>query len=218
MKAKDFFGKFTSRYLWGHLTAMLVVLILIGLGVKFGLAAYTRHGEGIKVPDLYGTDFKKALVMLEEKGLTIIVNDSGYNKRMPANCILTQTPAAGNHVKEGRTIFVTVNSTASPSVAIPDLIDNSSYREAQARLTAIGFRLLPPKRIDGEQDWLYGIQCGGRSLHTGDMVSIESPLTLIIGNGTYEEEDEMMLFASPDGEGMSDDFMEVDETTGNDEN
>lgn len=218
MKAKDFFGKFTSRYLWGHLAAMLVVLILIGLGVKFGLAAYTRHGEGIKVPDLYGTDFKKALVMLEEKGLTIIVNDSGYNKRMPANCILTQTPAAGNHVKEGRTIFVTVNSTASPSVAIPDLIDNSSYREAQARLTAIGFRLLPPKRIDGEQDWLYGIQCGGRSLHTGDMVSIESPLTLIIGNGTYEEEDEMMLFASPDGEGMSDDFMEVDETTGNDEN
>ena len=198
--------------------AMLVVLILIGLGVKFGLAAYTRHGEGIKVPDLYGTDFKKALVMLEEKGLTIIVNDSGYNKRMPANCILTQTPAAGNHVKEGRTIFVTVNSTASPSGAIPDLIDNSSYREAQARLTAIGFRLLPPKRIDGEQDWLYGIQCGGRSLHTGDMVSIESPLTLIIGNGTYEEEDEMMLFASPDGEGMSDDFMEVDETTGNDEN
>lgn len=214
MDAKEFFGKFKSTYLLGNLLAMLLVVVLIGVGVKFGLEAYTHHGEGITVPNLYGTDFKKAMSMLHEQGLLIVVNDSGYNKRMPANCILTQAPGAGTSVKEGRTIYVTVNSTASPTVAIPDLIENSSYREAQARLAAIGFRLLPPVRIDGEQDWLYDIQCNGRSVHAGDMVSIESPLTLVIGNGMFgEEDDEMMQLDSLEGNGDVDDFQEIGTST-----
>jgi beta-lactam-binding protein with PASTA domain len=142
--------------------------------------------------------------MLNEKQLLIIANDTGYNKRMPANCILTQTPGVGTKVKEGRTIYVTINSDSSPTLAIPDLIDNSSYREAQARLASLGFRLLPPKRIDGERDWVYGIMSGGRSLQTGDKVSIESALTLVIGNGLYEDEDDETL--------MSDSVMNSNQT------
>jgi beta-lactam-binding protein with PASTA domain len=204
MNVKEFFGKFISRYLLLHFTAMLVVIIAICIGIKYGLEYYTHHGEGIEVPDLYGVDFNRAFLMLNEKQLLIIANDTGYNKRMPANCILTQTPGVGTKVKEGRTIYVTINSDSSPTLAIPDLIDNSSYREAQARLASLGFRLLPPKRIDGERDWVYGIMSGGRSLQTGDKVSIESALTLVIGNGLYEDEDDETL--------MSDSVMNSNQT------
>ena len=57
---------------------------------------------------------------------------------------------------------MTVNSPSSPTFAIPDIVDNSSVREAEAKLTAMGFRLLPAQQVEGEKDWVYGIICRGR--------------------------------------------------------
>ncbi len=216
MKAKEFFGKFCSLYLWGNLLAMVLVIVGLCLGVKYGLEAYTHHGEGIEVPALVNMRADNARVLLIEKGLELMVADSGYNKRLPADCILAQSPGAGTKVKEGRIIYVTINSPSSPSFPIPDLIDNSSYREAEAKLTAIGFKLLPPKRITGERDWVYGILCRGHHVNTGDHVSIESPLTLIIGNGQYGE-DEDIDYTEPEAfdgdftDSETDEFEEVTE-------
>ncbi len=216
MKAKEFFGKFCSLYLWGNLLAMVLVIVGLCLGVKYGLEAYTHHGEGIEVPALVNMRADNARVLLIEKGLELMVADSGYNKRLPADCILAQSPGAGTKVKEGRVIYVTINSPSSPSFPIPDLIDNSSYREAEAKLTAIGFKLLPPKRITGERDWVYGILCRGHHVNTGDHVSIESPLTLIIGNGQYGE-DEDIDYTEPEAvdgdftDSETDEFEEVTE-------
>lgn len=191
MKAKDFFGKFKSGFLWGNLAAMVVVIILLGLGVKYGLEIYTRHDNGVKIPKIEGMLYTKALSLIEADGLRIMVSDSGYNKRLPADCILAQNPGPGSMVKEGHTVYVTVNSPSSPSFAIPDVIDNSSYREAEAKLMALGFRLLPPQYVTGEKDWVYGILCRGRRVATGDRISIESPLTLMIGSGEYDSGEEV---------------------------
>ena len=213
MDVKVFFGKFVSGYLWGHLLAMTLVIVGLCFGVKYGLAIYTHHGEGIALPNLRGMSYAKAIEMMEEQGIYVVANDTGYNKKMEAGCVLLQTPGAGTKVKEGRTIFVTINSTSSPAVKIPDIIDNSSFREAQAKLTALGFRLLEPKVIDGERDWVYDVQAGGRSLQQGDMVPIETPLTLVIGNGMIgEESEEDMMLDMPDSTDMeTDDFEEVTE-------
>ena len=213
MDVKVFFGKFVSGYLWGHLLAMTLVIVGLCFGVKYGLAIYTHHGEGIALPNLRGMSYAKAIEMMEEQGIYVVANDTGYNKKMEAGCVLLQTPGAGTKVKEGRTIFVTINSTSSPAVKIPDIIDNSSFREAQAKLTALGFRLLEPKVIDGERDWVYDVQAGGRSLQQGDMVPSETPLTLVIGNGMIgEESEEDMMLDMPDSTDLeTDDFEEVTE-------
>ena len=191
MKAKEFFGKLCSKFLIGNLLAMVLVVIALMMGVKFGLDWYTHHGEGIKVPQLEGMQYAKAYNIVVNSGLNIIVSDSGYNKRLPADCMLNQNPGPGTMVKSGHTVYVTVNSPSSPSFAIPDVVDNSSYREAEAKLMALGFKLLPPKQIEGEKDWVYGILCRGRRVATGDRVSIEDPLTLIIGNGSYDTDEEI---------------------------
>lgn len=213
MDVKVFFGKFVSGYLWGHLLAMTLVIVGLCFGVKYGLAIYTHHGEGIALPNLRGMSYAKAIEMMEEQGIYVVANDTGYNKKMEAGCVLMQTPGAGTKVKEGRTIFVTINSTSSPAVKIPDIIDNSSFREAQAKLTALGFRLLEPKVIDGERDWVYDVQAGGRSLQQGDIVPIETPLTLVIGSGMIgEESEEDMMLDMPDSTDLEiDDFEEVTE-------
>lgn len=187
MDTKEFFGKFKSKYIWGNLLAMALTVVLLCVGVKFGLDIYTHHGEGVPVPNLTGMTFNNAAHLLDSNGLRIVVSDSGYNKRLPADCILAQSPGEGTSVKKGHTIYVTVNSPSSPTVTIPDIIDNSSVREATAKLTALGFKLLEPKVVTGEKDWVYGILCRGRRVSAGDRVSIDLPLSLMVGNGEYED-------------------------------
>jgi len=220
MKSKDFFGKFLSRYLWGNFLAMAIVVAALCLGVKYGLGIYTRHDEGIPVPKITSMNFEKARNLLEMDGLHIEVSDSGFNRRLPADCILAQNPGYGTKVKEGRTIYVTVNAPASPTVSIPDVIDNCSRREAEAKLTALGFRLLEPKYVAGEKDWVVGIVSRGRDISTGDRISIEHPLMLVLGNGSYDNNYDDINYIAPmeysiepqnDAEGTTDDFEVVTE-------
>jgi beta-lactam-binding protein with PASTA domain len=193
-------GKIADWRFWAHLLAMLLVMLLFCIGVKVGLDIYTRHGQEVEVPNLMNMSFDQAKLLLDEYDLNIQVADSGYNKRMPADCILAQMPGATAKVKAGHIIYVTVNSPSSPTVTIPDIIDNSSLREAEAKLAAMGFKLLPPKRIVGEKDWVYGIISRGRRVGTGDRVSTDAPLTLIVGTGGYEaEEDDMDYYSDPIG-------------------
>jgi beta-lactam-binding protein with PASTA domain len=210
----NFLRKLFGNYIVRHLMAMVLVVILLCVGVGFGLDAYTHHGEGIVVPDLKGMTYEKAYALLDEKGLAIVVNDSGYNKQLPANSVLAQTPAFGQKVKQGHIIYVTVNSPHSPTFAIPDIVDNSSLREAEARLMAMGFRLTAPQLIDGEKDWVYGILCQGRRISNGDRIPIDYPLTLMVGKGTFDDADSI-LYVEPVGESEVDEFEEVKEPSVN---
>ena len=195
---------------------MALVVILLVVGVNYGLDWYTHHGESIRVPNIEGMRITKAREMMEECGLEFVVTDSGYNKRLPADCVLTQSPGAGLTVKSGHTIYVTINSSNSPSVAIPDVVDNCSYREAEAKLISLGFKVLPPQYVTGEKDWVYGVSCNGRKVSTGERISIEQPLTLLIGSGQYGADEELNVIGGDDammqsGNGEVDDFEEVTE-------
>ncbi len=216
MKTKEFFGKFCSKFLIWNLIAMALVVILLIVGVNYGLDWYTHHGESIRVPNIEGMRIDKARETMEECGLEIVVTDSGYNRRLPADCVLTQNPGAGLTVKSGHIIYVTINSSNSPSVAIPDVVDNSSYREAEAKLISLGFKVLPPQYVTGEKDWVYGVSCNGRKVSTGERVSIEQPLTLLVGSGQYSADEELNVVGDDDammqsGDGEVDDFEEVKE-------
>ena len=216
MNAKEFFKKVCSRFVLLNLLAMALVVALLCLGVGYGLDFYTHHGEGIEVPELEGMRYQKAYFLLQEKGLNIVVSDSGYNKAMPADCILAQVPGHGQKVKEGHTIYVTVNSPSSPTFAIPDIVDNSSLREAEAKLTALGFRLMPAQRVTGEKDWVYGLLCRGRRISNGDRVPIDYPLTLMVGSGAFDDSDDVDYVDADNSsefssDGDVDDFEEVTE-------
>lgn len=209
MRVKVFFGKFVSRYLLLHLLGMVLFIAALCLGVKYGLNIYTHHGENVEVPDVTGMDFKQALALLDNKDLLITVVDTGHNKKLPNQCILNQTPTGGSSVKKSHCVYVTINSHTMPSIKIPDLINNCSYREAQARLTSLGFKMQEPIKRDGEpKDWVVGIKYRGREIETGEMIPIESELALIIGNGAGDDENEYdMMLDAPD----SDNGDEVDE-------
>lgn len=200
--------KLLSPIVWGNLLAMVLVTIVLSLVVWQVMASYTHHGESIQVPELKGLQMTDAQYRLEQLGLHAMVVDSSYHKGMAPGCVLDYTPAAGRRVKSGRNIYITVNTERTPTVALPDLVDNSSLREAQAELTAMGFRLAPVELVHGDKEWVYGIKSGGRNVYAGERVSIDVPLVLQVGNGDTEGEDESQNDVTIDSYDILDDVLE----------
>lgn len=193
MNGKEFLNKFKSTYLWANLLGMVLVIVLIVMGVKFGMDTYTHHGEAIAVPDVRRRSFDEAERLLKQLGFNVEVVDTGYVKTLPADAVLELSPEAGSKVKSGRTIYLTINASDSPVLTLPDVIDNCSFREAQAKLTAMGFLVGDPQYITGEKDWVYGVKCNGKSLNAGARVSIEDKVVLQVGSGTRDASEEVIV-------------------------
>lgn len=197
MKTSEFIRKLFSRYLWLNLCAMAAVILLLVLGTGLAMNLYTRHGETITVPDVRKHQYEASLLKLQDLGMVVVINDTGYVKTLPPGIILKQMPAPGTIVKSGRTIYLTINATDSPTLVLPDIVDNCSLREAMARLNAIGFKLGDTQYVPGEKDWVYGILVNGKNVASGDRISIESKLILQVGNGQRDAADSVYMTEMP---------------------
>lgn len=183
MTIKEFFSFRQNKYFWVNIIAMVVVVFVLLFVVLKGLDIYTRHGEAVAVPDVKGMRVEEAEKIFRNHGLNCVVSDSSYVKTLPAGSILEYNPAAGQKVKEGRTIYITINALNIPLMTVPDVADNSSLRQAEARILASGFKLAQIQYVAGEKDWVYGVKYKGRQLSIGDKVPTGSVLTLMVGNG-----------------------------------
>ena len=165
MTIKEFFSFKTNKYFWVNILVMIVAVV---------------------VPDVKGMTVDEASKMFRNHGLVCVVSDSNYVKNMAAGIVLDVNPGIGQKVKEGRTIYLTINTLSIPLRAVPDVADNSSLRQAQAKVLAAGFKLTEIQLMNGEKDWVYGIKYQGRSLNAGDKVPLGAALTLMVGNGENE--------------------------------
>ena len=179
---KEFFSFKKNGFFWLNLAGMIILSVAAVFGTLAWLDSYTHHGESHVVPDVKNKTVTAAHAALRSQLLKGTVTDSVYIKGMPNGIVLEQKPASGARVKEGRMVYLTVTTTDVPVVKLPDLIDNSSFRQAEAKLKAMGFRLTEPEFVVGEQDWIYGIKYRGRLLKTNDPIPHEALLTLCVGN------------------------------------
>lgn len=201
MALKVFFSKLTSKVIWLNLLGMALLIGLIAFGVWRGLEIYTRHGETVSVPDVKRMPLNDAVYTLNRHGLQAEVVDSGYNRNQNPGTILEQNKPAGAVVKPGRTIYLTIATRKSPTRVLPNISDNCSLREAEAKLKAVGFKLAPCEYIDGEADWVYRVKSGGRVVENGQRVDQDVPIVLIVGRG-YDRDKELDE-SSLDADGMT---------------
>lgn len=201
MTIKEFFSFRQNRFFWLNILAMIIVLVAVVYGVLKGLDVYTRHGQAVTVPDIKGMSVAQAQQLLLNRGLSGVVSDSTYVKKLPAGSILDHNPSAGQRVKQGRIVYLTINTLSVPLCNVPDVADNSSLRQAEARLLAAGFRLDSIRKIPGEIDWVYSVEYKGRPLAIGEQVPVGSMLRLVVGNGEKEPE-------------LETDFLGVEDTAG----
>ncbi len=207
VKTSEFMRKLACKSLWMNLVAMAAVIVFLILGTELAMNIYTHHGESISVPDVRKHSYEASLKVLEDLGFEVIINDTGYVKNLPPGTILDQLPTPGTKVKSGRIIYLTVNATDSPTLIMPDIIDNCSLREAMARLTALGFKLGQTQFVPGEKDWVYGILVNGKNVSAGDRISIESKLIIQAGNGQRDAADSIYMTDTHDDYYESEEYM-----------
>ncbi len=179
--------KSTKRIILINLIAMAIVVAATPFIVLEWLDSYTLHGKAIEVPNVCGLTLDEGAASLQKHMLGYEIVDYKYQKGAKENEILEQRPAANAKVKKDRKIMLTLNSNKEPTIALPDVADNCSLREAVARLRAAGFKLTEHDTIKGEKDWVYSVMKDEDTLKNGEQVAIGSTLTLIIGSGAEEE-------------------------------
>lgn len=172
---------------------MAAVIIAVPFAVLEWLDDYTLHGKVIEVPDVCGKSLDDGERLLNEKLLGYEIVDYKYQKGAAENEILEQRPAGAAKVKKGRKIQLTLNSGKEPMIQLPDVIDNSSLREAEARLRAAGFKLTEHVTVAGEKDWVYSVIRGKDTLKTASEVPLGSTLTLVIGSGDEKDDAESIV-------------------------
>ena len=173
--------------------AMLAVVVLIPYLVLMWLDGYTHHGESYAVPDICGMQLEEAKLLLRENRLDLEIVDYKYKKGAAENEVVEQNPAANSMVKEGRKIMLTMSSSNRPMSVIPNVIDNSSLREAAARLKASGFVVAGTEHVRGEKEWVYSVKYEGRELSNGESVPKGASLVVVIGSGGETETEEAIV-------------------------
>ena len=166
---------------------MVAVVVAIPFAVLSWLDDYTLHGKVIEVPNVCGKSLDEGAKLLSEHFLGYEIVDYKYQKGAAENEILEQRPVGTSKVKKDRKIQLTLNSGKEPTMQLPDVIDNCSLREAEARLRAAGFKLTEHVTVAGEKDWVYSVIRGEDTLKTSAQVPLGSTLTLVIGSGDETE-------------------------------
>ena len=170
-----------------NVLAMIVIGIVLVLVTFRWIKSYTLHGEYIAVPDVSGMYEEEAGKVLADAGLKYEVLDYKYDNMMIEGGVIEQKPKPGSYVKDGRKIYLTLNSGKVPTRPVPDVADNSSLRAAESRLTAAGFKLGKAVYIDGDLDWVYEIRYQGEKIEAGTEIPEGSLLTIVAGNGNPVE-------------------------------
>lgn len=180
--------KQTEKTIFGNhiLKNMLIIVVCGALFILLALLllnVYTRHGQNVVVPTLDGLQVNEANTILKAKGLHAEIVDSIYRRDAVPGAIIDQTPKAGNKVKEGRSIYITIYSRTPQQVSVPGLVDYST-RQASALLTSLGFTSLTIEEVPSEYSGLVmAVKYRGKTLAPDDKVPAGSPLTLVVTSG-----------------------------------
>ena len=166
------------------LFAVVGLAIFIFAVIKW-LNITTNHSQKIEVPNLEKMGLVEVEKTLDELDLNLIVIDSAsYNPNYPKKSVIDQDPEAGDFVKEGRKIYLTLNPSDYAKVKIPDLYGKTK-RQANSQLLAIGFRISSKEVYvsDLAKDVVRGLKFKGKDLKAGDKLPKKSVITLKLGDG-----------------------------------
>jgi beta-lactam-binding protein with PASTA domain len=168
-----------------HLGLMVVAgSSVLFLFFQLLLPVLTHHGQFITVPNLKGISLEEVDICLAQRNLSFeVTTECVYAPDYPPMTVLQQYPKAGAHVKEGRKIYLTLNTKTPPQVKMPDLIDGS-VRNAHVRLKSQGLLLGTIKYIpDVAQNAVLEQWHQDKEIAAGTLVAKGARIDLVVGAG-----------------------------------
>jgi beta-lactam-binding protein with PASTA domain len=179
----------TPADVFKHLFVIAGVALLLVLGFFYVyLPITTHHGETITVPKVTGMKLADLEDYLDERNLAYFVDDSSYNPSVTPFTVLTQDPAPGEKVKEGRKIYLQVAMKNPPVIKMPKLTDGS-VKNAQLILKSydlvVGQIQLVP---DLAQNAVLKQLVNGKEIAPGAPIAKGTKVDLVVGDGQGNQE------------------------------
>lgn len=115
--------------------AVLAAVLLLGAGLAFFLSRTPSH----TLADYTSMTATAARAELESKGFNVAENGT-YSETIDSGTVISQDPAAGVSLAEGKTVTLTV-SQGPPPVPVPTDLPGKTIDQASAALTAAGLKL-----------------------------------------------------------------------------
>ncbi|MDW3210363.1 MAG: PASTA domain-containing protein [Reichenbachiella sp.] len=170
-------------------TSIAILLFVFYIYLPFT----TNHGESMTVPNLEGILLEDLGEFLEERDLRYEIEpDSGYSPKFPPLTVLKQFPLPNAKVKEGRKIYITLNSSKPPVVKMPSLIQRS-LKNAQLELRSLGLFLGEIRyRPDFALNTILGQYYQGKKLNAGDEIPKGSKIDFEVGDGLGNQTFQML--------------------------
>lgn len=173
----------TEKPLWVNiLTGLGLILVLILL--FFGsLEWITGYGKYEKVPAVSGQHIIAAQKILEDKGFEVVIQDSVYIDTVARQAVVRQSPEADAMVKQGRTIYLTVNRVVPPQVEMPNLA-GFSIKSAEMYLQSLGLKLgFVTYKPDIARNAVLEQLINDEPVKPGTKISIGSVINFVLGSG-----------------------------------
>lgn len=162
---------------------MIAVSLILVAVVLFILNIYTKHNESVTVPAVKGLQIEEARGILKSTTLQCEIVDSIFVAGGIPGAVIEQTPKAQSKVKEGRTVFLTIQAKGIQMVAIPELKDYSR-RQAEAQLNSLGFdRIIVDEVPSAYAGIVISISYKGKELSSNQKVPKGATLRMIVGAG-----------------------------------
>jgi hypothetical protein len=172
----------THRPLWANILAAVALAIIFVVLLALSLQWCTHHGRSRTVPMVVGKTFTDAKTILDKEGFDIIIQDSLYIDTLPPSAVIKQIPESDAVVKVNRTVYLTLNQSQPPMVALPPLM-NFTYRNAIMTLSSIGLVADSTHKPDFARDNVKDVLYEGQSISPGTKIRMGSHVMLVLGSG-----------------------------------
>ncbi len=106
----------------------------------------SNHGQTYEVPDFRDQHVDDVMREAKDSRFEIVVNDTTFINGKELGIVLHQDPKPQARAKEGRLIYLTVNSSERPKREIPKLYGNN-YKHAEQVLSTYEFKHSIVKRV-----------------------------------------------------------------------
>jgi len=176
----------THRPLWLNIVTAIVLAGVLFLLFILSLNFLTHHGRSRSVPQVVGKTFEQAEKILDKEGFDIVIQDSLYVDTLPPLAVIKQVPESDAVVKINRTVYLTLNRSAAPTIDMPNLI-GFSFRNAEMNLVNAGLRVGDTVyKSDFAKNSVLDQLYNGQRIAPGTKIQMGSPVTLVLGSGVGE--------------------------------
>lgn len=173
-----------SRVFFAQVLAAMAIVAILGYLFFHWITYVTHHGDEITVPNLSRMTEEQVEEKLDALDLDYLIIDTvDYNPKFPKLAVVEQEPTAGSKVKQGRQIYLKINSDTYKMVQIPDLVDKT-YRQAVPTLKAIGLEEGSITYVPHMgKDMVLEMRINGKKVKPGEKVLKATKIDLVLGDG-----------------------------------